>query len=340
MDDMLLAVKIVDYWNGVPCRAGVLDLHPVQIMLDGDAPKPWQITIHSALAARSLKMAWYAQCKEDFVTIEPTGGILSPGVPATMEIRFIKTVQECRQVLPVTIRVIATQNVTLKKILQEWRSHSEDPEHRPIPEGIAPQGEKESRRLEPNGIRVLLDEYSTRWKMERLDYYDVEDILVQVLGRLIDFLLRLRWGIVDLEEEVTAKVLQRVSQFRGVWYGQFCDWVKRVIKDVMKRHLRRRLETISLEELEESGREPADKRDLYDDAILKVLIDDILSRLPEVFRIALTLRYLEGLSSEKCAQLQGITRVTERARVKRALSRALEILMENNLEDDYGFGIV
>ncbi len=129
----------------------------------------------------------------------------------------------------------------------------------------------------------------------------------------------------DAVQEVFARVLDRIGQFR--YEASFSSWLrvlaKNVCRDILRKKCRHPTESLdSLCELNETG--IAVKRSLIsqeEELIMKELLENLhekIDRLKEKHRKLIILRYIDGLSYRKIAQLLGCSESQVKSRLHQA----------------------
>jgi RNA polymerase sigma-70 factor (ECF subfamily) len=141
-----------------------------------------------------------------------------------------------------------------------------------------------------------------------------ERLFQDVFPRVLRYHHKLTAGDAALAEELAQETMVRVirSFDRLRQPDRFLPWVFRIATHVWRDHHRSRAPR-------ESGAAPAagpaaapaERRELTD----RVLRE--LARLPEVYRVALTLRFLEGMEYEDMALVLEVSAVTLRSHVAR-----------------------
>ena len=151
-------------------------------------------------------------------------------------------------------------------------------------------------------------------------------------GRVFQLALRYMKNREDAEE-VTQDVLLRVFQKIGAFRGDaaLSSWIYRITFNTAMSRLRslkfRRPGEVSQDALEWSDgdslgtREVADWSDLADDQLLRSemrsRLVSALSQLPEIYRAAVLLRDVQGLSTEEASAIMGVKTQTLKSRLHR-----------------------
>lgn len=162
-----------------------------------------------------------------------------------------------------------------------------------------------------------------------------KSIIDQLLQRYQSRVYRLAYGILrnpqDAEEviqEVFLRVFQKLDSFKGE--SAFSSWLYRVAVNTtfMKIREKRGTDVLALEEVEKMLEEEINKAggsdwarrpddELLSEEAIKI-ITGAMEKLPDEFKIIITLRDLEGLSTEEVGQLLGLSPAAVKSRLHRA----------------------
>jgi len=135
----------------------------------------------------------------------------------------------------------------------------------------------------------------------------------------------------DIMQESFLDAFQKLDNYSGD--GTFGSWLKRIVINNALDALRKRKETLSLEE---AGTDPADETEQVDEEELQLQVREIrlaLDKLPEDYRIILSLFPLEAYDHEATSQFLGIPYNNSRTRFSRARQRLLEIIYDKRLKN-------
>ena len=148
----------------------------------------------------------------------------------------------------------------------------------------------------------------------------------EVYGRVFRYLGKLCGGHTELAEELTQETMVRLLRAHGQLRDarQFIPWAFRIATNVW-RDERRRLRTAqppSSFRTEGAVAGTAEQQELARRVLRQV------ERLPETYRVALTLRYLEGLDYESMSEILDTPLVTLRSHIARGRQ-----LIRRQLED-------
>jgi RNA polymerase sigma-70 factor, ECF subfamily len=128
----------------------------------------------------------------------------------------------------------------------------------------------------------------------------------------------------DITQQVFLKLISNISQFRGD--AEFSTWLYRLVVNICLDAARRRNSEppiAACSNLEDFAG-PASQEQDYMRAQAASSVRKAVSTLPKKFRIAILLRYFEGLSYQQMAQALGCSMGTVASR----LSRGHRILVE------------
>lgn len=146
-------------------------------------------------------------------------------------------------------------------------------------------------------------------------------------------------GRLDLAQDAAQETFLRLHKYLGGFdeLRALAPWLYRVVVNVCRDAQRRdRGRSLSLESLQETGqlREPAARTDLETDAVREEerrMLAAALQSLPEKERAALVLRDIEGLETERVAEILGSSAATVRSQVCRGRLR-LRAVLERQLK--------
>ncbi|MFH1936626.1 MAG: sigma-70 family RNA polymerase sigma factor, partial [Bacteroidota bacterium] len=113
--------------------------------------------------------------------------------------------------------------------------------------------------------------------------------------------------------------------------GTFGSWLKRIVVNNALDTLRKRREQTSIEEtgMDFPDEEEQVSNEEIQDQVLE--IKEAMNRLPEEYRIILSLHLLEGYDHEEISEILKISYNNSRTRFSRARQRLLQIINENRL---------
>lgn len=137
----------------------------------------------------------------------------------------------------------------------------------------------------------------------------------------------------DIMQESFLDAFRRLDSYSGE--GSFGMWLKRIVVNNSLDALRKRKETLPLEGSENEIPDPGDS---YDEEGIQYQVREVkeaISRLPEEYRVIVTLFLLEGYDHEEISEILGISNQLSRTRYSRARQKLLEIIRENRLRNVY-----
>ena len=171
-------------------------------------------------------------------------------------------------------------------------------------------------------------------RMRARDESAVAELDVLFRARIQQLALRYMKNPEDAEEvaqDVLLKVYHKIEAFRGD--AALSSWIFRITFNTVMSRLRSQKFTHKLEvraddilaDVEEHGgrvrHEPADWSSMADEAILRSQMRERLSeamlQMPEIYRVPVVLRDLQGLSTEEASERLGIKEQTLKSRLHR-----------------------
>ena len=132
----------------------------------------------------------------------------------------------------------------------------------------------------------------------------------------------------DIMQESFLDAFQRLDCYSGE--GSFGSWLKRIVINRSLDYLRKVKNTVSFDEVEcdipdnfEDNRE--------EDVLFQVAqIKNAISKLPDDYRVIVSLFLIEGYDHEEIAQILKISNQLSRTRYSRARHKLLGLLKENS----------
>lgn len=112
-------------------------------------------------------------------------------------------------------------------------------------------------------------------------------------------------------------------------------WLKRIVVNNSLDSLRKKKEIVSIDEEQVDLPDPGDT---YDEEAIQYQVKEVkdgIARLPEEYRVIITLFLLEGYDHEEISEILGITNQLSRTRYSRARQKLLEIIRENRLKNAF-----
>jgi RNA polymerase sigma-70 factor (ECF subfamily) len=145
------------------------------------------------------------------------------------------------------------------------------------------------------------------------DALERDRLFEQVYGRILRYHRKLAGSPAlaeELAQETIVRLIRSFGQLREA--ERFVPWAFRIATNVWRDYHRARAERDRAVAGEAApGGDLAERRDLADRVV------SALDKLPEIYRMALTLRYLEGMEYEAMAHVLDVPVVTLRSHIAR-----------------------
>ncbi|QKG80379.1 RNA polymerase sigma factor [Tenuifilum thalassicum] len=127
----------------------------------------------------------------------------------------------------------------------------------------------------------------------------------------------------DAMQEAFFKAFDKIDTFRGeVTFGA---WLKRIVVNTCLDHLKRKkVLTVSLDETPGLSDDVSDEVDYDPESVEEV--KQALNKLPEGYKLVLSLRLIDGYEYEEIATMMGIAQSTVRSQYVRAKRKLVELL--------------
>jgi len=137
----------------------------------------------------------------------------------------------------------------------------------------------------------------------------------------------------DIMQESFLEAFRKIEDYRGE--GSFGAWLKRIVVNNSINHLRKKREMISLDESNIELRDPAPDEQEYSENVFCRLeeIREGIKKLPENYRILISLHLLEGYDHEEMAEIFNTTNGNIRVKYLRAKQKLLQKIMESRTSD-------
>ena len=122
----------------------------------------------------------------------------------------------------------------------------------------------------------------------------------------------------DLVQETFLRAFERGSQFRGT--GAPVSWLRRILVNLAADRARGHGREFPVEEVEDAWRDDAytvDGQAVVEQAETRAELEDALVHLPFIYRAAVVLHDVEGLTSNAIAELQGVGLPAVKQRLRR-----------------------
>jgi RNA polymerase sigma-70 factor (ECF subfamily) len=122
----------------------------------------------------------------------------------------------------------------------------------------------------------------------------------------------------DLVQETFLRAFERASQFSGT--GPPVRWLRRILMNLAVDRARRATHELPFEQIEKDWRDDAytlDGQAVIERAETRAELEDALVRLPFIYRAAIVLHDVEGLTAQAIAELQQIGLPAAKQRLRR-----------------------
>jgi RNA polymerase sigma factor (sigma-70 family) len=131
----------------------------------------------------------------------------------------------------------------------------------------------------------------------------------------------------DVMQEGFLKAFQHIGTYSG--NVSFGSWLKKIIINCSLDVLRKN--KIEFENIDDIKKLEAEENDFAEESIVAHQVEEVklaIARLPEGYRIVLSLYLLEGYDHDEIAEITGISASTSRSQLVRAKKKLLELLNE------------
>jgi RNA polymerase sigma factor (sigma-70 family) len=139
----------------------------------------------------------------------------------------------------------------------------------------------------------------------------------------------------DIMQESFLDAFRRLDSYTGE--GSFGSWLKRIVINNSLDSIRKNKDSVSIEEenldFPEIVEENREEELQYKVAEVK----EAISKLPEDYRVVLSLFLLEGYDHEEISEILHISNNTSRTRFVRAKQKVLQILKENKYMNSFNY---
>lgn len=141
----------------------------------------------------------------------------------------------------------------------------------------------------------------------------------------------------DTLQDSFIKIFENIKKFEWKGKGSFVAWMKRIVinTSIKQYHQSKKQNTSSVDDFDLENIDGGDSAN--DDSFIELLLDanvtesallELLSRLPEHFRIVFNMYAIEGLSHKEIAELLAISDKTSTTRLTRARKILREMILE------------
>lgn len=134
----------------------------------------------------------------------------------------------------------------------------------------------------------------------------------------------------DLTQQAFLRLFRRISTFRGE--SAFATWLHRLVVNEVLMHLRKkRLQEVSLDEIETREEEPVKREYGEDDRRLRETIDRLslnraIAKLPPGYRTAFVLYDVEGYEHNEIAQMMNWSTGNSKSQLHKARRKLRQLL--------------
>ncbi|MEI7499991.1 MAG: sigma-70 family RNA polymerase sigma factor [Bacteroidota bacterium] len=133
----------------------------------------------------------------------------------------------------------------------------------------------------------------------------------------------------DIMQESFLEAFNRIDSYSGE--GSFGSWLKRIVINRSLDYLRKVKEIVSLDEVDCDIPEVLEEQREEEIQLQVAEVRKAIFKLPEEYRIVLSLFLLEGYDHEEIAQILKISNQLSRTRYSRARQKLLGLLKENRI---------
>jgi RNA polymerase sigma-70 factor, ECF subfamily len=169
---------------------------------------------------------------------------------------------------------------------------------------------------------------------ERLQAKHYREAFALLLPRYRDRIFRLTFSMLrdrsqaeDTTQDIFLRVWRALPGFAG--QSQLSTWIYAISKNACLSELRKRRPQVSLDQDDDEFQPEAAKLSISDaDDSATVSVGQLLDRLPERYRQAVVLFYMEDKSYEQTASSLGLPLGTVKALLHRARKRLIELTSE------------
>ena len=157
-----------------------------------------------------------------------------------------------------------------------------------------------------------------QFELYKVYYRPMYSICLRMVGNTVE--------AEDVMQEAFLKAFTKIDTYEGV--VSFGAWLKKIVINRSLDHLKKR--KVKFEELNEKipNEEPVT---LVISEIKMEQLKKAIQRLPDGYRVVLSLYLLEGYDHEEIAQILGITNVSSRSQFLRAKLKLRDMLQKEKL---------
>jgi RNA polymerase sigma factor (sigma-70 family) len=137
----------------------------------------------------------------------------------------------------------------------------------------------------------------------------------------------------DIMQESFLDAFRRLPSYTGE--GTFGNWLKRIVVNNSLDALRKRKDSVSIDEAEMDLPDTHEESHEEDIQLQVSEVKKAIKMLPDEYRIVLSLFLLEGYDHEEISEILNITNQLSRTRYSRARQKLLQILKENKHRNSF-----
>jgi RNA polymerase sigma-70 factor (ECF subfamily) len=139
----------------------------------------------------------------------------------------------------------------------------------------------------------------------------------------------------DIMQESFLDAFERLESYTGE--GTFGSWLKRIVINRSLDFLRKEKDYISLEEEQIDIPDPIEENREEEITSQVNEVREAITRLPDEYRVVMSLFLLEGYDHEEISQVLNISNQLSRTRYSRARQKLLQMLRENNRKKAFSY---
>jgi RNA polymerase sigma-70 factor (ECF subfamily) len=139
----------------------------------------------------------------------------------------------------------------------------------------------------------------------------------------------------DIMQESFLDAFRRLDSYTGE--GSFGSWLKRIVINNSLDAIRKNKESVSIEEKELDFPEIIEENKEEELQYKVAEVKEAITKLPEDYRLVLSLFLLEGYDHEEISEILHISNNTSRTRFVRAKQKVLQILKEKKLMNSFNY---
>ena len=131
----------------------------------------------------------------------------------------------------------------------------------------------------------------------------------------------------DVMQDSFIEAFNKIDSYREE--GSFGSWLKRIVVNNSINVIRKRKEMVSIDEVEMELKDPGETDKEYSENVFCRLeeIRDGIKKLPEQYKVIISLHLLEGYDHQEISQILDTTYGNIRTRYSRAKQKLLQIIM-------------